>query len=112
MLSIYSPKLIIIKILMKIASEINEQSCIFELFVWKIGKEQMSIGCVVIHLFVHLCLNQATVHIFASKARSCSVTRVNREPKSTTSHEPTSSQPRVKSNFFLFFPEKKVDRRK
>ena len=69
MLSIYSPKLIIIKILMKIASEINEQSCIFELFVWKNGKEQMSIGCVVIHLFVHLCLNQATVHIFASKAR-------------------------------------------
>ena len=43
---------------MKIASKINEQ-CIFELFVWKLEKEQMSIGSVVFHLFVHVFLNQA-----------------------------------------------------
>ena len=36
---------------------------------------------------------------------SCGITQANHEPKSTSSHEPTSSQPRVKF-FFLFCPEK------
>ena len=39
---------------------------------------------------------------------SCTVTRVNREPKSTSSHEPTLSQPRVKPIFLYFFPQKKI----
>ena len=30
---------------------------------------------------------------------SCGVTRANHEPKSTLNHEPTSSQPQVKSIF-------------
>ena len=38
--------------------------------------------------------------------QSCGVTRANHEPKSTSSHEATSSQPRVKSIFFNFVPKK------
>ena len=63
-------------------------------------------GCIsrVVSVWIFLAFNKLTSVFHAS---SCSVTRVNREPKSTSSHEPTSSQPRVKSIFFLFCPEKK-----
>ena len=37
---------------------------------------------------------------------SCGVARANREPESTSSHKPTSSQPRVKSIFLNFVPKK------
>ena len=39
-------------------------------------------------------------------AASCGVTQANREPESTSIHEPTSSQPRVKSIFLNFAPQK------
>ena len=34
--------------------------------------------------------------IATPEVQSCRITQANREPKSTSSHEPTSSQPRVK----------------
>ena len=62
-----------------------------------------------------------TVKAFKSSIRnldfeSYSVTRANREPESTSSHESTSSQARVKPMFcfltFYFVPERKIDCRK
>ena len=41
------------------------------------------------------------VWVVCNHYQSCGVTRANREPKSTSSQEPTSSQPRVKSIFFI-----------
>ena len=39
---------------------------------------------------------------------SCGITQANHEPKSTSSHEPTSSQPRVKE-FFYILSRNKID---
>ena len=39
---------------------------------------------------------------------SCGITRANHKPESTSSHEPTSSQPRVKSIFLNFAPPKNI----
>ena len=43
---------------------------------------------------------------FNEGMRSCGVTRANRKPKSTSSHEPTLNQPRIESIFFLFRKKK------